>query len=216
MTDWGKVAAAGSAGAVFPLYLFDKFNIGSLIERASNTPSTATIFAITIFSMLAMLIVGIGIVLAKVDIGENRGATILLSVFPAVFVIGFVAFVVLAFVSPQVRVYMSFPEYADNTDFFSQLGLTPYVDDHVTFNKQQTSTRWDLEPQASATCVGIVPIEFGIRGIRKLEERLQNISTATSATCFADPELNVICSDIRFADSKTCKTFVSTSNRPQK
>jgi hypothetical protein len=79
VTDWGKVAAAGSAGAVFPLYLFDKFNIGSLIERASNTPSTATIFAITIFSMLAMLIVGIGIVLAKVDIGENRGATILLS-----------------------------------------------------------------------------------------------------------------------------------------
>jgi hypothetical protein len=165
--------------------------------------------------MLAMLIVGIGIVIAKVDLGQSRGAIILLSVFPAVFVVGFIAFVVLAFLSPQVNVHISFPEYADDTEFFTKFNLAPYVDDHLTFNLKQNSTRADLQPQASATCVGIVPIEFGIKGIRALETRMNALDDASAATCFEEPELNVICGDVRFVDSKTCKTFIASA-KPRK
>src|SRR5260221_3738834 len=189
MGDVGKVAGAGGAGVlvggVFPLFLFDKFGVSDLIKSAADTTAAAP-FAITIFAMVALMIVGVGVLLAKIDIATNSMAKILMAVFGFVFFAGFVTTIVVSFVAPEVKVYMRFPEYADNTDFFKTLNLWAYVDD----NTRHDGTRTRLSPNGQAICRGVnTPIEFGIVGIRDVEDRLQKIKNESDTTCF--PEVSV-------------------------
>ena len=163
--------------------------------------------------MIAILIVGIGALLSKVDISQSRLITILMSVFGAVFVFGFITTVVLSFVEPQVKVYVRFPEYADNADFFKQLRLSAYVDDNTRHTPN--GTRITLSPEGEAICRGAgTPIEFGIEGIRDVENRLSEIQRVSEATCFPEASVPAICTLEALRSVPTCKKFADAHRVP--
>lgn len=214
MGDVGKVVGVGGAsvliGGVFPLFLFEKLGVGNLISSAAGTTAVAP-FAITVFAMIAIMIIGIGALLSKVDISQNRMATNMMWIFGAVFIFGFITTVVLSFVAPEVKVYVRFPEYSDNADFFKQLKLSAYVDD----NTRHDGTRIMLSPEGEAICRGEnTPIEFGIVGIRAVEDRLTEIKRLTDSTCFPEASVPAICTLDALKSGPTCKSFAQAHRVP--
>ncbi len=223
MNDKATTAAVGAGGvavgAIFPLFLFDQFGVTALIQKASQSAESATIFALTIFAMVAMLIVGIGAVMAKIDVATNRSATILLSVFPGVFIIGFVFFIVLAVLNPQVDVPVEVPSTSTTGAFLKSLNIKAYVDDHVS-HRGGADPFVVISADTSAVCRGGSAgnsIEFGLVGFERVEKdygTLRDLQDLAGSQCFTKGAMDLICANPQFSGGAVCGAYFKKQNAP--
>jgi hypothetical protein len=225
MNDKVTTAAVGAGGvaigSIFPLFLFDKFGVADLIQKASQSAESATIFALTIFAMVAMLVVGIGAVMGKIDVATNRSATILLSVFPGVFIIGFVFFIGLAIFNPQVDVAVEVPATSTTGAFLKSLNMQAYVNDHVARSQSPGATAFTvISPNTSAVCRGgsaANSLEFGLVGFERVEKdygTLHDLRDLAASQCFTKSAMDLICANPQLSGGAVCGAYFKKQNAP--
>jgi hypothetical protein len=198
-------AASGAlVGGVFPLFLFDKFGITKLLS--SNSSATAAVYAFTAFAMVAFLILGIGAFFAKKDlpsIRKNILFNLVVFTFVGAFAVGFVYFVVTAYMRPTVNLSISYDRYGEDVAQFRDVSLSPYI---LHPERMPFVEKGNTVPITDGTS-----LVFGVDALHDLEksygETRSQLADLLLKYRFDNTTMGRICAEPQYAATITCMNW---------
>jgi hypothetical protein len=212
LAKYGVVGGGGAvAGGAFAFSLFSKFGVANLLAHPWGY--SATVYAITAFSMVACVVLGTGYFAVPGDIVEARARLFnaITFGFLGVFLAGALLFIGLTIFNPPVTVQISFDDYKTQIARFHDVAdpgfsLVPYIRHpgrDVFGDDQDPKSEFTLQ-NASSIYIGLdnLPaLEQRYIDLEKTEQRQQKQLTLSNA------QMMQICALAEMKSSDICKLW---------